>query len=156
VLTAVELALEACVPTKAHLLNLLHRLASPAGCLARARVPRMSARVPARTSSLVTHAVFYWGSMVTPFETRSLTRSKLAYLEEQRLRNVSAAFTRLRRALDNMARPARGPSTPDRLAYLQAKFNRRVSDPVSRAAAATLEHAALGSNRSGIPESARF
>jgi hypothetical protein len=31
-----------------------------------------------------------------------------------------------------------GPSTPDRLAYLQAKFDRRVSDPASRDAAATL------------------
>jgi hypothetical protein len=67
-----------------------------------------------------------------------MTSRKRAHIEEQRVRNVTAAFMRLRRALDNMVRPARGRSTPDRLAYLQAKFNRRVSDPASRAAAATL------------------
>jgi hypothetical protein len=76
--------------------------------------------------------------MVNPFEIKSLTPRKSAYHEEQRLRNVAAAFTRLKRALDNMARPARGPSTPERLVYLQAKFDRRVSDPGSRLAAATL------------------
>jgi hypothetical protein len=54
------------------------------------------------------------------------------------VRNVSAAFARLEKALHNMARPAWGPSTPGRLAYLQAKFDRRVSDPASRHAAATL------------------
>jgi hypothetical protein len=102
------------------------------------RVLRSCVRVPARISSLVADAVFYCTSMVYHFKTRSLSSHKLAYFEEQRMRNVAAAFTRLTRALDNMARPARGPSTPDRLAYLQAKFNRRVSDPGSRAAAATL------------------
>ena len=78
------------------------------------------------------------GSMANPFEIRSLTARKCAYIEEQRLRNVAGAFARLRRALDNTARPAWGQSTSDRLAYLQAKFDRRVSDLGSRAAAATL------------------
>jgi hypothetical protein len=76
--------------------------------------------------------------MANQFEIRSLTARKRAYIEEQRVRNVAGAFTRLQRALDNTARPARARSTPDRLAYLQAKFDRRVSDPGSRAAAATL------------------
>jgi hypothetical protein len=82
--------------------------------------------------------MFYYASMANPFEIRSLTPRKRAYIEEQRLRNVAGAFARLRRALDNTARPAWGQSTSDRLAYLQAKFDRRVSDPGSRAAAATL------------------
>ena len=54
------------------------------------------------------------------------------------MRNVAGAFARLRRALENTTRPTWGSSTPERLAYLQAKFNRRVSDPGSRMAAATL------------------
>jgi hypothetical protein len=76
--------------------------------------------------------------MVNPFEFRDLSARKCAYIEEQRMRNVAAAFARLRRALGNTARPTWGSSTPDRLAYLQAKFDRRVSDPGSRMAAATL------------------
>ena len=52
------------------------------------------------------------------------------------MRGVSAAFARLEKALENTARPVWGPSMDDRLAYLQAKFDRRVSDPASRAAAA--------------------
>ena len=112
----------------------------------------MSARVPPRISSLVTHAVFYSGSMTNPFETRHLTARKCAYIEEQRMRNVAAAFTRLRRALDNTARPARGRSTPDRLAYLQAKFDRRVSDPGSRAAAATLIEEWQQRSGAGLPK----
>ena len=59
--------------------------------------------------------MFYGGSMANPFKIRSLTPRKRAYIEEQRLRNVAAAFTRLKRALDYTARPARGRS-PDRLA----------------------------------------
>jgi hypothetical protein len=92
------------------------------------------------------------GSMANSFEISSLTPRKRAYHEEQRLRNVAAAFTRLKRALENMARPARGPSTPDRLAYLQAKFNRRVSDPGSRAAAATLIEEWRQRSVAGLPK----
>jgi hypothetical protein len=106
--------------------------------LARARVLHPSVRVPSRISSLTRDAVFYYGSMANPFEFRHLTARKRAYIEEQRLRNVAGAFARLRRALDNTARPTWGQSTPERLAYLQAKFDRRVSDPGSRVAAATL------------------
>jgi hypothetical protein len=98
----------------------------------------MHARVPARISSPAADAVFYSGSMANPFEFRHLTARKRAYIEEQRLRNVAGAFARLRRALDNTARPTWGQSTSERLAYLQAKFDRRVSDVGSRAAAATL------------------
>jgi hypothetical protein len=82
--------------------------------------------------------MFYFETKMKPFEFRSLTARKSAHVEEQRMRNVAGAFARLRRALDNTARPTWGPSTPDRLAYLQAKFDRRVSDPGSRMAAATL------------------
>jgi hypothetical protein len=90
--------------------------------------------------------------MANPFEIRSLTPRKSAYLEEQRMRNVAAAFTRLKRALDNMARPAWGQSTSDRLAYLQAKFDRRVSDPGSRAAAATLIEEWRQRSMTGLPK----
>jgi hypothetical protein len=90
--------------------------------------------------------------MANPFEFRHLTARKCAYIEEQRMRNVAGAFARLRRALDNMARPARGRSTPDRLAYLQAKFNRRVSDPGSRAAAATLIEEWRERSIAGLPK----
>jgi hypothetical protein len=82
--------------------------------------------------------VFFWNVMVRQFKIRPLTSRQRAHLEEQRLRNVSAAFARLQKALDNMMRPAWGSSTPDRLAYLQAKFGRRVSDSGSRSAAAVL------------------
>jgi hypothetical protein len=112
----------------------------------------MCTRVPARISSLVTDAVFYWGSMANPFEIRSLTARKCAYIEEQRLRNVAAAFARLRRALDNTARPTWGQSTPERLAYLQAKFDRRVSDPGSRMAAATLIEEWRQRSMTGLPK----
>ena len=95
--------------------------------------------MPARISSPAADAVFYSGSMANPFEFRHLTARKRAYIEEQRMRNVAGAFAQLQRALDNTARPAWGQSTPDRLAYLQAKFDRRVSDPGARMAAATLE-----------------
>jgi hypothetical protein len=74
--------------------------------------------------------------MVRRFENCSLTSRQRSHIEEQRVRNVSAAFARLEKALDNTTRPLWGPSTPDRLAYLQAKFDRRVSDPASRFAAA--------------------
>jgi hypothetical protein len=81
--------------------------------LARARVPRTCTRVPARISSRAADGVFCSGSMTNPFETRYLTARKRAYIEEQRMRNVAGAFTRLRRALDNTARPAWGQSTSD-------------------------------------------
>jgi hypothetical protein len=90
--------------------------------------------------------------MANPFEFRSLTAGKCAYIEEQRMRNVAAAFTRLRRALDNTARPAWGQSTSDRLAYLQAKFDRRVSDLGSRAAAATLIEEWRQRSITGLPK----
>jgi hypothetical protein len=115
------------------------------------RVPRVCARVPARISSLVTDVVFYCGSMANPFETRHLTARKCSYIEEQRLRNVAGAFARLRRALDNTARPTWGQSTSERLAYLQAKFDRRVSDPGSRAAAATLIEEWRQRSKTGLP-----
>jgi hypothetical protein len=117
----------------------------------RARVPRMCARVPARISSPTRDAVFYSGSMANPFEFRHLTARKRAYIEEQRLRNVAGAFARLRRALDNTARPTWGQSTPERLAYLQAKFDRRVSDPGSRMAAATLIEEWRQRSMTGLP-----
>ena len=82
--------------------------------------------------------MFYYWSMANPFEFRDLTARKCAYIEEQRMRNVAGAFARLKKALGNTARPTWGSSTPDRLVYLQAKFDRRVSDPGSRMAAATL------------------
>ena len=96
--------------------------------------------------------MFYFGSMATPFEFRSLTARKCAYIEEQRMRNVAGAFARLRKALDNTARPAWGQSTLDRLAYLQAKFDRRVSDPGSRAAAATLIEEWRQRSMTGLPK----
>src|SRR5580700_1008629 len=112
----------------------------------------MCARVLARISSPATHPVFYSGSMANPFEIRSLTARKRAYIEEQRLRNVAGAFARLRRALDNTARPGWGQSTSDRLAYLQAKFDRRVSDLGSRAAAATLIEEWRERSMAGLPK----
>jgi hypothetical protein len=90
--------------------------------------------------------------MANPFEFRHLTARKCAYIEEQRMRNVAAAFTRLRRALDNTARPAWGQSTSDRLAYLQAKFDRRVSDLGSRVAAATLIEEWRQRSVAGLPK----
>jgi hypothetical protein len=60
--------------------------------------------------------MFYFETKMKPFEFRSLTARKSAYIEEQRLLNVAGAFARLRRALDNTARSASGPSTADRLA----------------------------------------
>jgi hypothetical protein len=92
------------------------------------------------------------GFMANPFEFRHLTARKCAYIEEQRMRNVAAAFTRLRRALDNTARPAWGQSTSDRLAYLQAKFDRRVSDLGSRVAAATLIEEWRQRSITGLPK----
>jgi hypothetical protein len=118
----------------------------------RARVPPMRARVPARISSPTRDAVFCSGSMANPFEFRHLTARKRAYIEEQRLRNVAGAFARLRRALDNTARPGWGQSTSDRLAYLQAKFDRRVSDLGSRAAAATLIEEWRQRSMTGLPK----
>jgi hypothetical protein len=117
----------------------------------RARVTRMRARVPARISSPAADPMFYYGSMANPFEIRSLTARNRAYIEEQRIRNVAGAFARLRRALNNTARPAWGQSTPDRLAYLQAKFDRRVSDPGSRMAAATLIEEWRQHSKTGLP-----
>jgi len=76
--------------------------------------------------------------MVGQFKISPLTARQRAHIEEQRLRGVSAAFARLEKALDNTMRPAWGPSIADRLAYLQAKFDRRVSDPASRSAAAIM------------------
>jgi hypothetical protein len=108
-------------------------------------------RVPAHISSTTRDAVFYYRSMANQFETRHLTARKCAYIEEQRMRNVAGAFARLRRALDNTARPAWGQSTPDRLAYLQAKFDRRVSDPGSRMAAATLIEEWRQRSMTGLP-----
>jgi hypothetical protein len=89
--------------------------------------------------------------MANPFEFRDLTARKCAYIEEQRMRNVAGAFARLRRALDNTARPTWGSSTPERLEYLQAKFNRRVSDPASRMAAATLIEEWRQRSLTGLP-----
>jgi hypothetical protein len=89
------------------------------------------ARVPARNLPRSASSCFS-GVMVRPSQNRSLTSRQRAHVEEQRVRNVSAAFARLEKALDNTTRPAWGPSAPDRLAYLQAKFDRRVSDPASR------------------------
>jgi hypothetical protein len=111
----------------------------------------MCAGVPARVSSLVTDAVFYWGSMANPFEFRDLSARKCDYIQEQRMRNVAGAFARLRKALENTARPTWGASTPERLAYLQAKFDRRVSDPASRMAAATLIEEWLQRPKTGLP-----
>jgi hypothetical protein len=76
--------------------------------------------------------------MVRQFENCSLTSRQRAHIEEQRMRDVSAAFAPDAEALENTARPAWGPSTTDRLAYLQAKFDRRVSNAASRMAAAEL------------------
>jgi hypothetical protein len=76
--------------------------------------------------------------MVAQFDIRPLTSRKRAHIEEQRIRDVAAAFERLHSALDNMARPAWGRTTPDRLAYLQARFDRRVADPGARRAAEVL------------------
>jgi hypothetical protein len=67
-----------------------------------------------------------------------MTGRQRAYIEEQRLRNATAAFERLQRSLDNMTRPAWGRSTPARLAYLKDRFDQRVSDPGARDAAAAL------------------
>jgi hypothetical protein len=76
--------------------------------------------------------------MARQVENRPLTSRQRAHIDEQRLRGVTAAFARLERALENTMRPAWGPSMADRLAYLQAKFDRRVSDAASRMAAAEL------------------
>jgi hypothetical protein len=76
--------------------------------------------------------------MVDQFRIRPQTSRKRAYNEEQRIRNAAGAFQRLQAALDNMARPAWGRTTPDRLAYLQARFDRRVADPCAQQAAAQL------------------
>jgi hypothetical protein len=73
--------------------------------------------------------------MIYQFTNRPQTSRQRAHVEEQRLRGVSAAFARLEKALKNMTRPTGGPSAPDRLAYLQAKFDRRVSDPACRSRA---------------------
>jgi hypothetical protein len=56
---------------------------------------------------------------VRAFENRSLTPGQRAHIEEQRLRDVSAAFARLKKALDNTARPTWGPA-------------RRIGSPISR------------------------
>jgi hypothetical protein len=104
---------------------------------ARPRDAHAYVRAPARIFLGRPRRVLLRG-MANHFKIRPLTPRKRAYLEDQRERNVSAAFARLERALDNMARPAWGRSTPDRLAYLQAKFDRRVADSGSRLAAAML------------------
>jgi hypothetical protein len=75
--------------------------------------------------------------MVRPLETCLSSRQR-AHIEEQRTRDVSAAFARLGKALENTARPAWRPSTPDRLRYLPAKLDRRISDPSCRYSAAEL------------------
>jgi hypothetical protein len=54
-----------------------------------------------------------------PVRNRVPDARERAHIEEQRLRNVAGAFARLRRALDNTARPAWGQSTPDRLGSLE-------------------------------------
>jgi hypothetical protein len=94
----------------------------------------------------------FFGAMARQFEIRPLTSRQRAHIEEQRLRGMSAAFARLERALDNTTRPAWRPSLPDRLAYLQAKFDRRVSDPASRHAAATLIEEWRERSRDGEPK----
>jgi hypothetical protein len=104
---------------------------------ARPRDAHAYVRAPARIFLGRPRRVLLSG-MVYQFKIRPLTPRKRAYIEDQRERNVSAAFARLERALDNMVRPAWGRTTPDRLAYLQAKFDRRVSDSGSRLAAAML------------------
>jgi hypothetical protein len=63
-------------------------------------------------------AVFLLWIHGEPFRNMFLTARKRAYIEEQRLRNVSGAFARLKRALDSTAPAACGKSTPDRLALL--------------------------------------
>jgi hypothetical protein len=55
--------------------------------------------------------------MAKQFKISPLTPRRRAFIEEQRMRDVSAAFARL----ENTARPAWGPSAPDRLAYLQSQ-----------------------------------
>jgi hypothetical protein len=95
--------------------------------------------------------VLFWRHGAT-VRIRSLTSRQRAHIEEQRLRDVSAAFARLEKALDNTMRPAWGPSMSDRLAYLQAKFDRRVSDPASRHAAATLIEEWRERSRDGGPK----
>jgi hypothetical protein len=48
--------------------------------------------------------------LVRSFEIRPFTSRQRAHIEEQRLRDVSAAFARLEKALNNTMRPAWGPS----------------------------------------------
>jgi hypothetical protein len=108
-------------------------------------------RVPARISSLGADAVFYCEPMANPLEITSLTSHKLAYLEEQRLRNVAAALTRLKRALDIWL-DRRGAEHSGSTGVLQAKFNRRVSDPGSRAAATTLIEEWRQRSVAGLPK----
>jgi hypothetical protein len=86
-------------------------------------------RAPARNLTLL---VLFCGVIAPQLEIRPFTSRQRAQIEEQRVRDISAAFARLEKALRNTARPTWGPSRPDRLAYLQAKFDRRVSDPASR------------------------
>jgi len=69
-------------------------------------------------SSHPADAVFLLGIHGEPVRNMSLTARKRAYIEEQRLRDVSGAFARLKRALDSTAPAACGKSTPDRLALL--------------------------------------
>jgi hypothetical protein len=92
-------------------------------------------RAPARNLTLL---VLFCGVIAPQLEIRPFTSRQRAHIEEQRVRDISAAFAGLEKALRNTARPTWGPSRPDRLAYLQAKFDRRVSDPASRHAAAEL------------------
>jgi hypothetical protein len=84
--------------------------------------------------------------MANPFEFRHLTARKCAYIEEQRTRNVAAEGVR------QYGSAGLGRSTSDRLAYLQAKFDRRVSDLGSRVAAATLIEEWRQRSMTGLPK----
>jgi hypothetical protein len=81
--------------------------------------PASPMRVACRPVSFhAADAVFLLWIHGEPFRNMFLTARKRAYIEEQRLRNVSGAFARLKRALDSTAPAACGKSTPDRLALL--------------------------------------
>jgi hypothetical protein len=55
--------------------------------------------------------VLFWDVRAQQFEIRPLTSRQRAHIEEQRMRDVSAAIARLEKALDNMMRPAWGRGT---------------------------------------------
>ena len=122
------------------------------GCpLARPR----AAHVRARASAYIfptRDVVFYYGCMANQFEIGHLTPRKRAYSRSSvcgmwrgRSRGCGGHWTiRLGRRW--------GQSTSDRLAYLQAKFDRRVSDLGSRAAAATLIEEWRQRSMTGLPK----